>query len=181
MAVAKVGALMEKGGNNGNGQTPRPPWRDKTGDLFPNWKIKRLSKRWNFKSWYSFLGDIQTPLKGRVGRKHDFAQLLSVTAFKKKGESFNSHLPTPVTYHPYDQPPEDFIKENPIDLAVRSSIEKLSPQEKVVIESTAFLGKSEARVAKELGVTRSTIQTVKRRAKQKLKSLLSSILPIDGG
>jgi len=161
--------------------TDSKPWESRPGKHFPRWKLKRISRHWKPQVWQEYARSLETPLKEKLGRKVEIRDLVEKAEVTEKNwniSRYRRHLNLEQARQPYDRIEEEEEADPRHELLRQALREALTPIERTIIEKYYWDGLSEPKIAIQIDRHRSTVQTLKRRAEQKLKSFLSSILPI---
>lgn len=141
------------------GQDIQQPWLEKNGELLADERLELTCPSWTPETWEAYLTYLEPPLKEKVGVKRERTDRRSIP-------------------HPYSVEEEEHFGD-PRHFWVRQGVANLPPAEERVIRRFYWDGLSEYTIAHRLKVTRSTVQTLRRRAIARLHKFLSSILPID--
>jgi len=181
-------------------KTPKQkPWQDQWGNPLPDAELKAISQNWNAKEWEVYLKSTEGNLKEKTGKKWDTLQ--KVETFVSRGDEQlheNAHhdraeaqsieqeaqkftkAPIIETEENHAVPKEDEAETEEKDWAqlVQDGLEFVTPSERFVLEKYFCEGWSEPHIAREMRLTRATIQTWKRRGIKKIHDRLSSVLPI---
>lgn len=134
------------------------PWLDESGVVYPDAKLGELSKNWDADTWEQFL--IETVEGSSSYQRED---LISLKAYDCALDEMTESI--------WDS--SDQATAGPLcDTVKRYCRDHLTPRQQHVIRLTFWNGLSERTIGEQLGVSRSTVMTQKRRALSKLKHLL---------
>ena len=140
-----------------NEKTEMQPWLDDNGDVLSNTVLKQIAKLWDEKTWELFL---HTTVE--AGQQHsllgaDTCDSLDVRAVSTRSEK-------------YDEPAElkAMIEKIP------RALQRLTTQQKKIIEYLFWAGLSIRETAKVLGVSRTLVSIQKQNSFKKIRQLLNA-------
>lgn len=119
-------------------------------------QLKVVSQSWTQEQWETYLASTETPLYESLISESEFHKLI-----EDQTESVFEFAQQPCS-------PESSSR-------VWRAMRELTPRQREIIHLIFWREKSERDVASLLGISRPSVQVLKRRALQKMKQLLSSI------
>jgi RNA polymerase sigma factor (sigma-70 family) len=138
------------------------PWLDSKGHIISGEELKAISKDWDQLIWEKYLDSIDVTLSDRQ---------IGLQKYDALAESM------PHTCFEFSQTDADDETKDKI----AQVLEQLTPQQQKIIKMIFWEGRTERGIAKELRISRTTVQTLKKRSLRKLSDLLkqvSSISPL---
>jgi DNA-binding CsgD family transcriptional regulator len=142
---------------------PETPWLDVNGKTMPDEYLKMHSQGWSMETWVEYLKSLETPMRETLISDHAFNQKL-------------------------DQQSENFFERAqclcPTALAnkVSQAIERLSGRQSQILQMVFWQNLSEREVANQLGISRPSVQVMKKRAIKRLESILKekiNVIPFE--
>ena len=175
------------------------PWENKWGHPLSDSELKAISKHWSAKEWEAYLKSCEGNLKEKTGKKWDTLQKVETFAhrgdeiFRENAQNDSAEAQSEeqeaqkFSAAPVIESEENAAIQTEADIEgaeedraelVRQGLEFITPSERFVLEKYFCEGWSELRIARDMRLTRSTIQAWKRRGIKKIRDRLSSVLPI---
>ena len=127
------------------------PWLDSHGQPLSDEVLKIETRSWKERTWEAYLKTIETPIS---------ESLTSTTSFQAaldSGNRINDFLASAANPSTQD--------------AVKLALQQLTPRQTSIIKMTFWSGMSERAIAANLGLSRSSVKTTKKRALGKLQRL----------
>jgi hypothetical protein len=143
--------------------TSTKPWIKADGSLLSDAEIKAISQNWSAEVWEEFL-------TATVDKNHE--QHFPILVQDSELESHSTTL--------WEGTSSDRMDEVAVGLR-RICRDHLTPQQQHIIRGTYWENQSERKIAKSLGVVRTTVQSQKARSLVKIKKQVISEKLISGG
>lgn len=141
------------------------PWLNKNGSIKSDAQIKAISKEWSLETWEQFLSETVD-----------------------QEEVYQRELPSFVSDEILDSFPETIWEGKDSDRmdSVAKELRRicrgiLTPRQQHVIRSTFWEGLSERKIGELLGISRSSVKTLKARALEKIKKQILKEKILQGG
>lgn len=134
------------------------PWLNESGVIHTDAKLKQLSTHWCAETWEQFL---LATVEGSSSYQRE--DLVSPKAYDSALDEMTESI-----WDSNDEPADETL----CDIVKRYCRDHLTPQQQHITRLTFWNGLSEKKIGENLGISRSSVMTQKRRALSKLKHLL---------
>lgn len=145
-------------------QTLRP-WLNKNGTIKSDEQIKAISKTWSLETWEQFLSET-------IDQEESYQRELPAFVSDEILDSFPETI-----WEGKDSDRMDFIAKN----LRRICRDYLTPRQQHIVRSTYWEGLSERKIGDLLGISRSSVKTMKNRALEKIKKQILTEKLLHGG
>ncbi len=139
------------------------PWQDDNGKMLSDEGLRALSQGWNQETWDKYLKSLETPMRETLISDHAFSQKL-----EKLSDSFFELSQCNCS--------------TALANKVGQALDLLSGRQRQILQMTFWKNLSEREIASLLGISRPTVQVMKKRAIKKLASILkeeTAAIPIE--
>ena len=133
--------------------SPHLPWLDRRGRMPTNEKLKTVSKNWDGSTWENYLG-------WQDGISCE--SMISPQKYERLKESMEHSI-----FEPSLNATED-LPSNKLDLTML--LHRLTTRQRQIIKLVFWESLSDREIAKQLSISRGTVQDLRERSLQKLKN-----------
>ncbi len=142
---------------------PIRPWLDANGELLSDADLKKISNKWTAEVWEQFLADT---VEGSSSYQREDVI-----------ESYDENEETNLAIEGLWDVSDNAATEGPRLACRRICRNYLTPRQQQVIRSSFWEGLSDPKIAKFMGVARTTVSVQKQRALKKIKNQLEREFP----
>lgn len=142
------------------------PWLNSKGQMLPDKKLKDISRRWDQETWEKYLNYLDGTISEQQIHPNDY---------EKMSEKMEKSC--------WDLTQSDADRDS--KSLVNTLFKELSTHQRKILKMIFWEGRSERFIARELNISRGTVNTIRKRALKRLNALLrpevSAISPLMRG